>query len=393
MREPRLYVLDPDSIARGLATDIYFARCREILERKGLCSTRVRYEIHCYGLPKGYRWGVFAGLEEALYILKGKNVDVYAIPEGTLFREYYPLMVIEGEVCEVIQLETAILGVLRFYTSVATKAARIRKVAGDKLVLFFGLRAQHPAIAPALDRAAYIGGVDAVSGVPARELLGLEPKGTMPHVYIIVFGDPVEAWKAFDEVVPPDVPRIALVDTFFDERHEALMAARALGPRLWGVRLDTPKSRRGDMRMIVEEVRWALRIHGYDNVKIVVSGGINEEQLARLRDVADAFGVGTSIACPPPIDLSMDVVEIYRDGKWVPMAKRGKWPGMKQVYRCRPIVEDYLDSPGKRIVCSDGSEARPLLEKVIEGGKLVKDLPSLEEIRSYVLEQLKQVEL
>ncbi len=393
MREPRLYVLSPEDIARGYATDIYFSRCREILEKKGLCGTRVRYEIHCYGLPRGYRWGVFAGLEEALYVLKGRNVDVYAVPEGTLFKEYYPLMVIEGDVCEVIELETAILGILRFYTSVATKAARIRKVAGDRIVLFFGLRAQHPAIAPALDRAAYIGGVDAVSGVPSRDFLGIEPRGTMPHVYIIVFGDPVKAWKAFDEVVPPSVPRIALVDTFFDERHEALLAAEALGDRLWGVRLDTPRSRRGDMRMLVEEVRWSLRLKGFDRVRIVVSGGIDEEQIAKLRDVVDAFGVGTSIACPPPIDLSMDVIEVLRDGKWVPISKRGKWPGMKQLYRCVPIVEDYIDTPGKEIACRDGSKAKPMLEKVIEGGKIVKELPSIEEIRGYVLEQLKYVEL
>ncbi len=393
MREPRIYVLSPEDIAKGYATDIYFSRCREILKKKGLCETRVRYEIHCYGLPRGYRWGVFAGLEEALYVLKGRNVDVYAVPEGTLFKEYCPLMVIEGDVCEVIELETAILGILRFYTAVATKAARIRKVAGDKIVLFFGLRAQHPAIAPALDRAAYIGGVDAVSGVPSRDFLGLEPKGTMPHVYIIVFGDPVEAWRAFDEVVPPEVPRIALVDTFFDERYESLLAARALGDRLWGVRLDTPRSRRGDMKMLVEEVRWTLKLHGYENVKIVVSGGIDEEQIAKLKDVVDAFGVGTSIACPPSIDLSMDVIEVFRDGKWVPIAKRGKWPGMKQLYRCVPIVEDYIDVPNKRVICRDGSEAKPMLEKVIEKGRIVKELPSVEEIRSYVLEQLKYVEL
>jgi len=390
---PRIYVLSPEDVRKGVATDIYFVRCRDVLEKKGLCGTRVRYEIHCYGLPRGYRWAVFAGLEEALAILRGREVDVYAVPEGTLFKEYYPLMVIEGDVCEVIHLETAILGTLRFYTSVATKAARIRKVAGDRIVLFFGLRAHHPALAPALDRAAYIGGVDAVSGYASLELLGLEPRGTMPHVFIIVFGDPVEAWRAFDEVVPPDVPRIALVDTFYDERMEALMAAQTLGDKLWGVRLDTPKSRRGDMRMLVEEVRWALKIHGFENVKIVVSGGVDEEQIARLRDVVDAFGVGTAIAWPPSIDLSMDVVEVLRDGRWVPVSKRGKWPGMKQVYRCVPISEDYIDVPGKEIVCRDGSRARPLLEKVVERGKLVKELPSLKEIRSYVLEQLKHVEL
>jgi len=93
--------------------------------------------------------------------------------------------------------------------------------------------------------------------------LGLKPQGTMPHALIIAFGNQVEAWKAFDEVIEPDVPRIMLVDTFYDERIEALMAAQTLGERLHGVRLDTPSSRRGNMKQIVEEVRWTLDIHGY----------------------------------------------------------------------------------------------------------------------------------
>jgi len=392
---PRLYIFNENDIKKGIATDIYFLRTYEILKNKGLCGVRVRYEIHAYSLPKGYRWAVFAGLEEALSILEGRNVDVYALPEGTLFKEYYPLMVIEGEVCEIVYLETAILGVLRFASSVATKAARIKKLAGDKMVLFFGLRAMHPAIAPALDRAAYIGGVDGVSGAFSKEILGVEPKGTMPHVLILVFRDPVKAWKAYDEVMPPEVPRIALVDTFYDERYEALLAAEALGSKLWGVRLDTPRSRRGDMRALVEEVRWALRLKGYEHVKIVVSGGIDEEQIAQLRDVVDAFGVGTAIACPKPIDISMDIIEIFDEeaGRWVPLSKRGKWPGMKQLYRCKPIVEDYIDTPDKKIVCSDGSEAKPMLRKVMERGKVVVDLPSVDDIRRYVLDQLRYVEL
>lgn len=391
-RRPQLYVADPRDIREGRVTDIYFTRTKRILEAKGLCDTLVRAEFHAYSLPKGYEWAVLAGLEEALAILEGRNVDVYAMREGTLFKPVEPIMVVEGPCCEFAELETAILGVLRHESSVATKAARLRLAAGDKALLFFGLRSAHPALAPMLDRAAYIGGCDAVSGTISREMLGLEPKGTMPHALIIVFGDPVKAWKAFDEIVEPEVPRIALVDTFYDERYEALLAAKTLGDKLFGVRLDTPSSRRGNMRRIVEEVRWTLNLHGYNNVKIIVSGGLDENDIIELRDVADGFGVGTSIAFPPSIDISMDIVEVKRGDKWIPITKRGKLPGMKQVYRCKPLNDTIVpwgQKPEKN--CGDGSEPKPLLEKIMEKGELLTEVPSLDEIRNYVLSQLKEL--
>ncbi len=390
---PRLYVASTDDIRSGKVTDIYFVRTRKILHEKGLCDVRVRAELHVYSLPHGYEWGVFAGLEEALAILSGKGVNVYAVPEGTIFRPKTPLMIIEGKYCDFAELETPILGVLRHESSIATKAARVKLAAGDKAVLFFGLRALHPAIAPMADRAAYIGGCDSVSGTISEKFLGLKPQGTMPHALIIVFGDPVEAWKAFDEIVEKDVARVALVDTFYDERYETLRAAEVLGKRLAAVRLDTPSSRRGNMRQIVEEVRWTLDLHGYNHVKIIVSGGLDENKIRELRDVVDAFGVGTSIAFPPSIDISMDIVEVERDGKWVPISKRGKLPGAKKLYRCKPL-EDIMTpwSQDEPPLCSDGSSAKLLMKKYMENGRIIERLPSINEIRSYVLEQLKSLE-
>jgi len=384
---PRLYIVGGDAIREGRISDIYFVRTRRILEAYNMCNVKVRAEIHSYSLPRGYGWAVFTGLEEALSILEGRNINVYAVREGTLFTPKVPLMVIEGPYCEFAELETAILGVLRHETSIATKAARIRLAAGDRIVLFFGLRSLHPAVAPMADRAAYIGGVDGVSGTEAPEFLGLKPQGTMPHALVIVFGEPRKAWIAFDEVVEKDVPRIMLVDTFYDERFEALLAAETLGDRLYGVRLDTPGSRRGNMRRIVEEVRWTLDLHGYKHVKIIVSGGLDEEKISELRDVVDGFGVGTAIAFPPPVDISMDIVEVERGGRWVPITKRGKLPGMKQVYLCgsNPLnkrIVPWGEEPG------DCTDARPLLEKVIEDGRVVAELPSLSEIREFVLSQL-----
>lgn len=391
-REPQLYIASIDEILSGKATDVYFVRTREILEKYGLGNTWVRMEIHAYSFPKGYEWAVFAGLEEALALFKGKKVNIYALPEGTLFKPIEPVMVVEGPYNEISVYETSLLGVLRHATSIATRAARIRKLAGDKQILFFGLRSLHPAIQPMADRAAYIGGVDGVSGILSEKYLGLKPKGTMPHALILVFGDPVNAWKAFDKVMPEEVPRIALADTMYDERMEALLAAQALGDRLYGIRFDTPSSRRGNMRKIVLEARWTLDIHGYKHVKIFVSGGVGEKAIVELRDVVDGFGVGTSIAFPPSIDLSMDIVEKMVNNEWRPISKRGKLPGMKQLYRCRPGLNDIILPWGSEPPeCPDGSKAKPLLKKYMENGEIIEDLPNVEEIRRYVLEQLKEV--
>lgn len=384
----KLYIASEEEILRGEATDIYFERTHRILKAKGI-RRKVRMEFHAMKLPKGYEWAVYAGLEEVLYLLKDKPVTVYSMPEGTLFKAKEPLLIIEGYYDDFALYETPILGILRHYSSIASKAARIKRLAMDKTVLFFGLRAIHPAIAPMADRAAYIGGVDAVSGVLSERYLGLKPSGTMPHALIIVFGDQGEAWKAFDEVVEQDVPRIMLVDTFLDEREEALRAARLLGSRLYGVRLDTPSSRRGDMRQIVEEVRWTLDIHGFKHVKIVVSGGLSEKEIARLKDIVDAFGVGTSIAMPVSVDISADIVEVYEDGEWKPVTKRGKLPGAKQVYRKRPGLNDVVTLMEKPEGVPEGYT--PLLEKYLEDGKLTRKLPSLNDIRRYVIEQLREL--
>ncbi|AEM39640.1 Nicotinate phosphoribosyltransferase [Pyrolobus fumarii 1A] len=385
MGKARLYVACPDEIKRGETADIYFHRTREVIEKSGLKERSVRAEFHVYSLPQGYEWAVFAGLEEALAILEGRKVTVYALPEGTIFYPREPLMIIEGPYYEFADLETAILGVLRHATSIATKAARIKLAAGDKPVFFFGLRAVHPAIAPAVDRAAYIGGVDGVAGAAAAKYLGIKPVGTMPHALILLFGDQREAWKAFDKHVDPSVPRVTLVDTFYDERVEALMAAQTLGDKLWGVRLDTPSSRRGNMRRIVEEVRWTLDLHGYKHVKIIVSGGLDEERIKELRDIVDAFGVGTSIAFPPSIDISMDLVEVDYGSGFEPITKRGKLPGAKQLYvcGCRRIVKPWTSKPPE---CG-----KPMLVKVMEEGRIVVDLPDVKSIREYVLKQLDEL--
>lgn len=387
----KYYTASEREISEGEATDVYFVRTREIIERKGLTNVKVKMELHSYSLPRGYEWAVFVGLEESLKLLEGKPVDVWAIPEGTLFKPFMPVMRVEGPYYTISVYETPLLGIVRHATSIATKAARVKRLAGDRIVLFFGLRALHPAIYPMADRAAYIGGCDGVSGWLSKKYLGIEPKGTMPHALIIVFGDPREAWKAFDEVMPDNIPRIALCDTFYDERLEALMAAETLKDRLFGIRFDTPSSRRGDMRKIVLEAKWTLEIHGYRDVKIFVSGGIDEREIVELRDIVDGFGVGTAIAFPKSVDISMDVVEVCKGREWKPIAKRGKMPGAKQVYRCPNHIGEIEIRPwnSKPPLCRRcGVPMIPLMKKYIENGKIIEKLPGINEIREYVLNQI-----
>jgi nicotinate phosphoribosyltransferase len=384
-----MHIARDDDILSGRTTDVYFQRTVEVLKNAGLSDVKVRAEFHVSSLPRDYKWAVFTGLKEVIEVLRGRRVTLYAMPEGTVFYENEPVMVIEGPYLEFAVLETAILGILRHYSSISTKAARIKKLVGDKTCLFFGARALHPAIQPMADRAAYVGGCDGVATVLGAEMMGIKPSGTLPHALMIIFkavmGDHTLAWVWFDKTVPMDVPRIVLVDTFLDEREEALLAAKLLNDRLYGVRLDTPGSRRGNMRRIVEEVRWSLDLHGYKHVKIFVSGGLDEPQIAVLKDVADGFGVGTSIAFPPSVDLSMDIVEVEVNGKWVPITKRGKLPGFKQVYKCgtRHVVVRW----GEPATCGE-----PLLVKWIENGVVVRTPPSEGEIREYVLQQLKELE-
>ena len=382
------YLAELGDVKRGRVTDIYFLRAREILEKTNSSRKRVVAEAHCYGLPEGWGWGLVTGIEEVAWLLEGLEVSVYAMEEGTVFRPMEPVLAIEGRYAEFGVYESALLGILRHYSSISTKAARIKNIAGDRVVLFFGIRCVHPAITPMVDRAAYIGGCDAVSGVIGAEKLGKNPVGTMPHALVLTIGKPEEAWRAFDEVMPGDVPRIMLCDTLMDERVEAVLAAETLGDRLYGVRLDTPSSRRGNMRKIVQEVRWALNLIGRRDVKIFVSGGIDEKEVEELKDLVDGFGVGTSIAFPKSIDISLDIVEV--EGK--PFSKRGKLPGKKQVYRCGKM-HDVVTSFEKEVdacpVC--GGEVEPLLKPLLEDGKLVRRLPSSDEIRERVIRQLREM--
>ena len=377
---PQFHNATADDIRAGRTTDVYFTRTEQIIREAGL-NKRVRAEFSVKALPPGLPWAVFCGLEEVLALLDGRAIELRGIPEGTLIRAYEPFMEITGPYLEFAVLETAILGCICQASGIATKAARMRVLAQDRLLASFGARRMHPAIAPVIERAAFIGGCDGVSAVASAELLGEDPTGTTPHALMLLVGDTVEAMRLFDRIVPPDVRRIALIDTFQDEKFEALRVAEALGDRLFGVRLDTPGSRRGDFAQILSEVRWELDLRGFEHVVLVISGGLDESEIATLRPFVYGFGVGTSLANARVIDAGMDIVEI--DG--VAIAKRGKLSGAKQVWRDPVTFTDTVLPLGARPA---DSRLLPLLAPIISAGERNVPLPDARAIRQRVLDQL-----
>ncbi|MFA9518486.1 nicotinate phosphoribosyltransferase [Halopenitus sp. H-Gu1] len=354
-------IVGADAIESGRATDAYFDRTERVLEAADR-NPRVVAEVTADQFPDG-DFELFAGLKNAVALLEGRPIDVDAIPEGTLF-DGGPVMRIEGPYLEFARLETSLLGFLSHASGIATAALECRVTVPDSSVLSFGARHVHPAMTATVERSALVAGFDGFSHVAAGDVLGKEASGTMPHALLICFGreNQAAAWRAFDETVEPDVPRIALCDTYTDEVDEVLRAVDALGESLSGVRLDTTGSRRGDFRHIVREVRWELDARGHEGVDVFVSGGLSPTDLRRLRDVVDGFGVGGYVSNADPVDFALDIVTVDGD----PAAKRGKLSGAKQVYRTADGGH-HVGLAGR-----DGpADGEPLLKPLLRDGELV----------------------
>ena len=201
----------------------------------------------------------------------------------------------------------------------------------------FGARHVHPSVVGVMEYSAVIGGCVSCSSVLGARLTGLTPSGTMPHALILVLGDTLRAVQAFDRHMPPEVPRVALVDTFHDETEESVEIARAMRERLRGVRLDTPSERGGVTPELVHEVRARLDQAGFNHVDIYVSGGIDP---GRIREFVEAqapvsvFGVGAYISGATPNNFTADIHEI--EGR--PIAKRGRIPGVTQNARLARVL-------------------------------------------------------
>jgi len=214
----------------------------------------------------------------------------------------------------------------------------------------------------------------------------LAAMGTMPHALVIVMGGPREAFAAVHKYLEAKIPRIALVDTYYDEKTEALLAVEAI-PDLRGVRLDTPASRRGNFAAIVREVRWELDLRGHKDVQIFVSGSVDEKSIpALLAAGVDGFGVGTSLSNAPTIDFAMDIVEV--EGR--PAAKRGKFGGRKDLQRC---PKDGMYEIGVKTCPACGTKMTAAYTQYLDRGRISEPLPTLDSIRNRTKREVERASL
>jgi len=314
--------LPSERVLSGQTADVYFLNTRQILAAEG-SNPVVTMEV----FPS--RDGILCGMKEAIALLAQvlpETGAVWGLAEGEPMSRREVVLRIRAPYQAFGIYETAILGILASESGWATAARACVDAAGGIPIIHFGARHVHPDVSARLEYAAVVGGCAGCATPAGAALAGLEPSGTIPHALILCFEDTVRAVEAFDRHIDPAVRRIALVDTFKDEAEESLRVARALGDRLWGVRLDTPAERGRVTPELVHEVRARLDQAGFPHVKIVVSGGVDPDRIAAFRAQGapvDGFGIGSAISRVSPIDFTADIKEV--EGQAI--AKRGRIPG------------------------------------------------------------------
>jgi nicotinate phosphoribosyltransferase len=331
MRNPEFEI--PESVLSGETADVYFARTVEILRNENL-NPVATMEV----FPS--RTGILCGIYEVQVLLSRvlpEGGEIWALPEGESVSGKEVALRITAPYQSYGLYETAICGILAQCSGWATAAKECVDVAQGTPVISFGARHVHPSVAGVMDYAALVGGCAGCSSIAGANLGGIEPTGTMPHALIIIMGDTVSATLAFDKHMPPQVPRISLVDTFKDEAEESLRVAEALGKHLQGVRLDTPAERGRVTADLVKEVRARLDLAGFTEVKILASGGITPERIRYFKEnkaPVNILAVGSYISGAKPIDFTADLHAV--EGK--PIAKRGRIPGITPNPRLKRVM-------------------------------------------------------
>lgn len=322
-----------DRILAGETTDVYFLNTRRILEAEGI-NPVVTMEV----FPA--REGILCGMKEVTALLERvlpEGGAAWSLAEGERMLKREVVLRIKAPYRTFGIYETPILGILAQESGWATAARACVDAAGEIPVIHFGARHVHPDVSARLEYAAVVGGCVGCSTPAGAALAGIAASGTIPHALILCLGDTVRAVEAFDRHIDPGMRRIALVDTFKDEAEESLRVARALGDRLWGVRLDTPAERGRVTPELVREVRARLDQAGFTHVRIVVSGGIDAPRITLFREQqapVDSFGIGSAISRVSPIDFTADIKEIEDK----PIAKRGRIPGITPNSRLKQIL-------------------------------------------------------
>jgi nicotinate phosphoribosyltransferase len=342
--DPDIFNLPVAKMRAGYYSDKYFVRAREILLAD---RYRPRVTMQVFGKAQAF----LGGVDEALAILKlcaieWPELEVHALHEGDEIEPWETVLLIEGPYDAFAHIETLYLGVLSRRTRVGTNTRRVVEAAAPKEVMFFPARHDHWLVQTGDGYAAHVAGAIGVSTDAQASWWGSQGVGTVPHALIAAYGgDTVLATRKFAERIGPEVRLISLVDFENDCVRTSVEVARALGDRLYGVRLDTSEmlvdrslwDQMGTFKptgvnpQLVWNVRRALDQAGFPVVKIVVSGGFTVEKIRdfeRERVPVDGYGVGSSLF-QGRFDFTADVVLV--DGK--PRAKVGR------EYRPNPRLE------------------------------------------------------
>ena len=321
------------SVLSAETADIYFRHAIDVLKAEGI-NPVATMEV----FPS--RAGLLCGMREVKALLEQvlpEGSEVWALSEGEDIDRKEVVLRITAPYLSYGVYETAIVGFLAQSSAWATAARECVDAAQGISIVSFGARHVHPLICGIMDYAAMVGGCTGCSSVVGAKLSGVRPSGTMPHALILVMGDTAKATLAFDRHMPPEVPRISLVDTFKDEAEESVIVAKAMEGRLNAVRLDTPSERGGVTADLVKEVRARLDLAGFKDVTIFVSGGLNPDRIRYFLNngaPVDGFGVGSYISGARPNDFTADLHEV--EGK--PIAKRGRIPGITPNPRLKRIM-------------------------------------------------------
>ncbi len=406
----------PDPDALGALTDLYQITMMAGYHAAGKAGQQATFELFIRKMPQGRAFLVFAGLEQAVRDLLALAFDpeqfaeirrwpafrgvasevmdqvastrfegdVYAVPEGTVVFPGEPLIRVVAPLPQAQWVETHLLASIAYPTLVASKAARVVAAAAGRSLFEFGARRGHGPLAGLLAaRSAMIAGFDGTSHVEAARRLGVPAVGTMAHSWIQSFPTEAEAFATFARIFPGNTT--LLVDTY--DTAEGVRLAASIEPPVQAIRLDS-----GDLGTLAKEARAILDQHGRTNVKIVASSDLDEYRIAELlRSGApiDGFGVGTElITCrdSPALSLVYKLVELDGQGKTKRSPGKTTYPMAKQVFRRRDRSDRFC---GDHVVrAGESAEGEPLLLPILQAGRQVNALPSLESIRNHCRQQL-----
>lgn len=317
--------------------------------------------------------------------------DVYAMPEGTVFFENEPIVRVTAPLPQAQLIETRLINLLHFQTTIASKAARCVLAAPDKLLVDFGMRRSHGAEAALMAaRASYLAGFTGTATVLANRLFDIPIFGTMAHSFIQAHDTEEEAFENFARSHPTNT--VLLIDTYDTEQAARKVTHLARRLEKDGIRINAVRIDSGDLGAYAHLVRDILDDAGCNDIGVFCSGDLDEYKLQQmLADAApvDGFGVGTHL------DVSLDAPSIdcvYKLQEYAgrPRRKRSRgkatWPGRKQVFRRfderGAFEEDLLTLEG------DESNGIALIEPVMRGGERLEPHSTLADIRQHAKDQL-----